>query len=221
MLREKEREFATRRDLEELRGEVVGGQIGDLAKAVRRGERRGELVRLTLSEVSLRTFRWGVERRTDSEADHDAFSPFRSDSISWPPPSPTSKPKSNETGSLDLINSPSPGSSNSCTSPPPPSPRPRPNSTLPTKLDTSVLPRLTLNSTAPQLVAYVQRITADFLLPPLNSLHLKRTVVLQTPNSPTPRVARTSTTPRTRRRRQRARLSSGSYGRTSSSLLWI
>ncbi|KAL7411978.1 hypothetical protein BDY24DRAFT_394126 [Mrakia frigida] len=50
VLREKEREFATRRDLEELRGEVVGGQIGDLAKAVRRGERRGELVRLTLSE---------------------------------------------------------------------------------------------------------------------------------------------------------------------------
>lgn len=51
-LRDREKNLASRGDVEQLRAEVVGGQLGDLAKAVRRGERRGELVRLTLSEVS-------------------------------------------------------------------------------------------------------------------------------------------------------------------------
>lgn len=51
-LKDREKGFATRRDVEELRGEVVGEKIQDLQKAVRREERRGELVRLTLSEVS-------------------------------------------------------------------------------------------------------------------------------------------------------------------------
>lgn len=47
------REAATKVELGDLRADLGGeGKLGDLDKAVRRQERRGELVRLTLSEVS-------------------------------------------------------------------------------------------------------------------------------------------------------------------------
>lgn len=73
-LRDREKSLATRRDVEELRAEVVGGQIGDLAKAVRRGERRGELVRLTLSEVSSSRLRVIIGRKLISRRVHLPFS---------------------------------------------------------------------------------------------------------------------------------------------------
>lgn len=44
---------ASKKDVQELRKAVVEGTLGDLNKAVKRQERRGELVRLSLSEVDL------------------------------------------------------------------------------------------------------------------------------------------------------------------------
>lgn len=51
-VRELRRTGASKSMVEELRADVVGGEIGDLNKAVKRQERRGELVRLTLGEAS-------------------------------------------------------------------------------------------------------------------------------------------------------------------------